>query len=153
MAIEVITITQPQQTIYGIWGKSNDKTVAKDIPILSKKYYDIIVKPSGSVLPFYVVCKNYNEVTGHFDILIGGECENSGLEMYYLPAGTYGKIVVKPKLGLLWGMAIGEAKQYFYKKWLPTSGYEAINLEYELHTEKSVAKKPEIDLLFAIKDK
>lgn len=51
------------------------------------------------------------------------------------------------------GMAVGYAKRHFYTKWIPCSEYESLNMEYELYTEKSVAKKPEIDLLFAIKRK
>jgi predicted transcriptional regulator YdeE len=90
---------------------------------------------------------------GQFDLFIGGEIEKSGLEVFRLPAGTYGKISVKPKLGLLWGLAVGKAKRYFYAKWLPSSEYEAVNMEYELHTEKSVAKNPEIDLIFAVRRK
>lgn len=151
MAIEVTISTQPEQTIYGVWGESSDKTVAKDIPTLSKKSYTIIGKPSGSILPFYVLSRNYDKATGQFDIFIGGEFENSVLNMYCMPAGLYGEIAVRPKFGLLWGMAIGEAKQHFYTKWIPSSEHEAVNMEYELHTERSVVKKPEIDLLFAIK--
>ena len=56
-------------------------------------------------------------------------------------------------LGYTYDMAVGEAKRYFYTKWLPGSGYAARNLEYELHTEKSVGKAPSIDLLFAVRGK
>ncbi len=153
MAMEVTISTRQAQTIFGVWGKSGDKTVAKDIPSLSKAYYGVIGMPSGSVLPFYVLSKDYDDATGQFDLFIGGEREEGGLEAFLLPAGTYGRITVRPKLGLLWGPAIGEAKRYFYTKWLPASDYEAINMEYELHTEKSVARRPEIDLLLAIRRK
>ena len=129
MALEVTICTQPGQTIFGVWGKSGDKTVAKDIPSLSKAYYGVIGMPSGSVLPFYVLSKDYDDATGQFDLFIGGARERSGLEPLLLPAGAYGRIIVRPKLGLLWGAAIGEAKRYFYKKWLPASDYEALNVE------------------------
>lgn len=146
----VETITQPQQQLYGLWQKSSDKTIAKDIPALSKKYYEVVGKPAGSVLPFFVLSQNYREATGQFDLFIGGQIYHEQLKSYILPEGTYGKMTIKPKLGFLWGMAVGQAKRYFYTKWLPASGYDALNMEYELHTEKSVAKKPENDLLFAI---
>jgi predicted transcriptional regulator YdeE len=153
MPINITIITQPQQVVYGLWGKSSDKTLPKDIPALSKKYYDTVGKPSGSILPFFVISKDYNEATSKFDLFIGGDIESNRLEAYKLPEGTYGKIVVKPKFGFIWGAAIGEAKHYFYTKWLPSSEYDAVNMEYEFHTEKSVMKKPEIELLFAIKKK
>jgi len=150
MSIEVTTITMPQRMIYGMRGNSSDKAISKDIPSLSKKYYDAIGKPSGSVLPFFVLSHNYSETTKQFDLFIGGQTEHGQLEEYELPEGIYGKITVKPKFGFVWNLAIGEAKRYFYIKWLPASGYSALNMEYELHSEKSIAKKPEIDLLFAI---
>ncbi len=154
MAIDVTIITQPEErAIYGVWGKSSDKTVSKDIPALSKEYYGIVGKEPGLVLPFFVLSKDYAKDTGRFDLLIGGENEKAGLTKFHLPAGIYGKISVKPKLKLLWGLAVGEAKRFFYIKWLPASEYEAVNMEYELHTEKSIAKNPEVDLLFAIKTK
>lgn len=150
MSIEVTTIKMPRRMIHGVRGNSSDRAVAKDIPHLAKKYYDVIGKPSGSVLPFFVLSENYSETTKQFDLFIGGQIEHEQLEVYELPEGIYGKITVKPKLGFVWNLAIGEAKRYFYIKWLPASGYSALNMEYELHSEKSIAKKPEIDLLFAI---
>lgn len=153
MAIETVIITKPPRTVYGLWIASSDKTIAKDIPALSKKYYGVVGKSSGSVLPFFVLSKNYNESTGKFDLFIGGEMAYESLDEYVLPEGTYGKIAVKPKLGFVWGLAVGEAKRHFYTKWIPSSNYEALNMEYEYHTEKSMGKKPEIDLLFAIKKK
>lgn len=152
MALNVTVITQPAKEIYGIWGQSSDKTVSKDITALSKKYYDVVNQKSGNVLPFYVVSKGYDEGTGQFDLFVGGEISSKQLEIYGLPMGLYGRTIIKPKFGLLWGLAIGKAKQEFYTKWLPSSGYGAINMEYELHTLKSVGKKPEIDLLFAIEN-
>lgn len=153
MPIEVISVKQEGQQIYGLWAKSSDKAVSKDIPTLSKKYYDILAVQPGAVLPFFVLSQNYDVSSGEFDLFIGGKVNHEQLQDYQLPEGSYGRIVVKPKLGFLWGKAIGEAKRYFYSKWLPASDYEALNMEYEFHTEKSLGKKPEIDLLFAIKEK
>lgn len=153
MSIEVTTVMQQQQEIYGVWGRSSDKSVARNIPALSKKYYELAELPSGGAIPFFVVSKDYNEATGEFALFIGGQIKHARLEAYSLPQGMYGKVTVKPKLGFMWGMAVGEAKRYFYTKWLPSSGFSALNMEYELHTEKSLGKKPEIDLLFAISPK
>ena len=121
-----------QQTIYGLWKKSNDRTISKDINALSKQYYAVVSMPGGEVLPYFVLTQNYNEQSRDFELFIGSAIDKSGLESYVLSAGEYAKITVKPKLGFLWGASIGEAKQYFYTKWLPKSSFEALNLEYEL---------------------
>lgn len=142
-----------QQTLYGLWKKSNDKTISKDIKVLSKQYYVKVSMLEGKVLPYFVLSRNYNEQSHDFELFIGSVIDKDGLESYILPANQYAKITVKPKLGFWWGGAIGEAKQYFYTKWLPTSSFEALNLEYEYHTERSTKKKPTIDIIFAIQRK
>lgn len=136
--------------LYGHWIKSNDKTISKDIPLLSKKYYKSIQKAKCKVLPFFVLSRNYNENTKDFELFIGSILEDKKLEEFILPKGTYAKITIKPKLGFIWGTAIGEAKNYFYTKWLPSNNYKAVNMEYEYHTEKSIGKSPTIDIIFAI---
>ena len=135
-----------QQTIYGLWQKSNDKTISRDIKALSKQYHAVVSMPEGKVLPYFVLSRNYNEQSRDFELFIGSMIDKSSLESYVLSAGEYAKITVKPKLGFLWGASIGEAKQYFYTKWLPKSSFEALNLEYEYHTERSTEKQPTIDL-------
>lgn len=142
-----------QQTIYGLWQKSNDKTISKDVNALSKQYHAIVSMSEGKVLPYFVLSRNYNEKSHDFELFIGSVIDKSGLESYVLLASEYAKITVKPKLGFLWGASIGKAKQYFYTKWLPVSSFEALNLEYEYHTEKSTEKKPTIDIIFAIRRK
>lgn len=141
------------QKIYGIWQKSNDKTVSKDIKTLSKNYITTVSMTRKMVLPYFVLSKDYDAVSNNFEMFIGGNISNSNLESLTLPAGEYAKITVKPKLVFLWGASIGEAKRYFYTKWLPKSNYEALNMEYEYHTEKSTGNNPTIDLIFAIQKK
>lgn len=140
-----------QQTIYGLWRKSNDKTISKDIKALSKQYHAVVSMPEGSVLPYFVLSRNYNEQSHGFELFIGSVIGKSGLESYVLSANEYAKITIKPKLGFLWGASIGEAKRYFYSKWLLENPYEALNMEYEYHTEKAIGKHPVIDIIFAIR--
>ena len=142
-----------QQTIYGLWQKSNDKTISRDIKALSKQYHAVVSMPEGKVLPYFVLSRNYNEQSRDFELFIGSMIDKSGLESCILSACEYAKITVKPKLGFLWGVSIGEAKQYFYTKWLPKSSFEALNLEYEYHTERSTERQPTIDIIFAIRRK
>ena len=142
--------TKEAQYIYGLSCCSNIRSQPKDIPVLSKKYYEAVNKRKMEVLPFFVLSQNYDEDTRDFELFIGGLLENTNLEMMEIPKGLYGKMTVRPKLGFLWGLAIGEAKNYFYGKWLPRSNYRPLNFEYEYHDEMSQGKNPKIDILFAI---
>lgn len=85
-------------------------------------------------------------------LFVGGKTRNTLLEPLVLPAGTYASITVHPRLGFLWGLAVGAAKRWFYTEWLPNQPYEAVNMEYELHTKSSAGTHPAIDLLFAIRE-
>lgn len=142
-----------KQTIYGLWQKTNDKTISKDIKALSKQYHAVVSMPEGKVLPYFVLSRNYNKQSRDFELFIGSVIDKGCLESYVLQDSEYAKITVKPKLGFWWGASIGEAKQYFYTKWLPASSFEALNLEYEYHTERSMEKQPTIDIIFAIRRK
>ena len=137
--------------VLGLCQKSNDKTQSKDIPAISKKYYETVSKKSGEVIPFFVISKDYNESTKDFQLFVGGIIEADNLETYIIPKGIYGRVTVKPKMGFMWGLSIGEAKRTFYTEWLPTSDYTALNMEYEYHTEISKGKNPHIDIFFAMK--
>ncbi len=138
------------KNIFGLCQQSNDRTQAKDIPALSKRYYEAAGKHDGEVIPFFVVSSGYDIVAKDFKLFIGGETENANLETFTIPKGIYAKISVKPKMGFMWVLSIGEAKRTFYKEWLPKSEYESLLMEYEFHTEMSRGKKPQIDILFAI---
>ena len=59
-----------QQTIYGIWHKSNDKTISKDIKALSKQYHAVVSMPEGKVLPYFVLSRNYNEQAAILNCLL-----------------------------------------------------------------------------------
>lgn len=142
-----------QQIIYGLWCKSNDKTIHKDIKSLSKKYHTAVSMQVGKVLPYFVLSRNYNKQSKNFEMFIGSTINKSSLENFVLYAGEYAKITIKPKLSFLWGASIGEAKRYFYKNWLSQNPYKALNMEYEYHTEKSIKKQPTIDIIFAVQRK
>lgn len=146
----VTLMEQLLQTVYGVWRKSSDKTTPKNIPTLSKDFYAIIAKEPATVLPFFVLSKDYDTTTGSFNLFIDGQIAHERLYAYALSKGVCTKMSIKPKVGFLWGVTVGEAKRWFYTKWLPSSDYDARNMEYELHTGKSIGRKPEIELFFAI---
>ena len=79
--------------------------------------------------------------------------KKTGWSRRFFPPGEYAGMTVRPRLGFLWGAAIGAAKRYLYQKWLPQSPYGTLNMEYELHTEKSIRSHPSMDLFFAVKRK
>lgn len=117
---------------------------------MAGEYYAAIQKAEGSVLPFYVLTQGYDPATGKFALFIGAEEAAEGLQMAQVPGGEYAVVTVRPKLGFLWGPAVGQAKQTVYARWLPGSGYAARNLEYEYHTQESTGKRPFIELWFAL---
>lgn len=145
--------SQKEQVMFGLWMNSKDRSISSDIKILSQKYHAAFSSVEGSVLPYFVLSRNYDEQSGSFELLVGSTIEKESLETLILPAGDYAQMTVRPKLGVLWGSAIGQAKRFFYKNWLPASSYQGLNMEYELHTEKSTGKHPSIALLFAIQAK
>lgn len=138
-------------TLYGLWRPSNDRTTSRDISDLSLAYH-AAAKASGRViLPYFVLSRDYDPATGNYSLFIGSTFQAEGLEPFTLPAGTYASVTIRPSMGLFWGRTIGKAKRYFYQTWLPASDYEPLNMEYELHTQRSIQKHPTVDLLFAIR--
>lgn len=151
LTVELLEIEE--RNIYGLWKKSNDKTISNDISFLSREYYEAVSRQEGTVLPFVVLSRDYDKRSRDLELLIGSTLRQENLECLTLPAGTYARMTVKPKWGRFWGMAIGEAKRYFYSRWLPGSGYEGLNLEYEYHTAQSSGQQPSIDIIFGVKNK
>lgn len=62
--LEVTLETMEAREIHGLWGRSSDRTVSKDIPRLSGEFYQAAGKKAGEVLPFYVLSRNYDPRTG-----------------------------------------------------------------------------------------
>ncbi len=151
---ELMVRIEPYKEIilYGLWRKANDKTVAKDITDLSSTYHQVTATQHGAVLPFFVLSRNYHPDSQDFELYIGSLTPGVSLEKLVLPEGQYAVITVKPKFGFLWGLAVGEAKRYFYTQWLPASTCQAENMEYEYHSEKSIGRNPTVDVVFFIKE-
>lgn len=151
--MEVRLQQKENMILYGVWGKASDQTLSKDIPLLSSAFYIITRTQEGMVLPFFVLSRNYNASTGDSELFIGSLLSNDGLSELALPNAMYAVITVKPKFGVLWWLAVGEAKRFFYTKWLPQSNYCGENMEYEYHSEKTKGKNPTVDIVFAIKER
>ena len=112
-----------QQTIYGLWKKSNDRTISKDINALSKQYYAVVSMPKGNVLPYFVLSRNYNKKSHDFELFIGSVIDKGSLESCVLSANEYAKFT-EPNVicmangfwkilmkHLIWNMSIIQKKQ------------------------------------------
>lgn len=151
--MNVELLVNKETTIYGLYASSSIGTQASDIGKLCKEYYQLTGKKGKDSLPFYVLSEDYNEQTKGFTLFVGSRTAYPGLTAKILPEGIYGRTAIKPMLGFLWGTAIGAAKRKFYTKWIASSDFVPANMEFEMHTKKSMEKHPQIDLLFALKTK
>ena len=160
---KLVTLKEPIKMI-GVSTRTGMKTIFKDAANLGQKYKQI--KDQGLIpnkkVPwgFVAISKNF-QGTESWDYLMGDvvntlEHVPAGLECFEIPASTYAVFPIRPKSKFSWGITIGRTKKYIYTEWLPHSKYEAdpcIVGDFEYHDERSLAKKPEIDLYVAIKAK
>ena len=51
-------------------------------------YHSLASVPRGSVLPFFVLSRNYDGRNGSFELFVGGTLEKDGLEQAFLPPGN-----------------------------------------------------------------
>jgi predicted transcriptional regulator YdeE len=87
----------------------------------------------------------------------------AALERITIPPGTYASFVVRPRLGFLWGPAIGEAYARIYGSWLPRSSWRhdprpdetGRRIEhFEYHDERaSRSRQPEMEIRVPIAPK
>ena len=55
--------------------------------------------PGSKVFPYFVLSRNYNELSKDFEMFVGGTIDKKGLESLIIPNGEYARITIKPKLG------------------------------------------------------
>lgn len=161
---QIINLNEPIHFV-GLSNMTSDKSIGKDIRKLGKRFNNIksekAIPYSKDPRVFIAVTKGYDPGTGNMEYLMGDVVTQSSdnildeLNNYQVPAGKYAVFSIKPKASFLWGYTIGKTKQYIYAKWLPESQYESAGTidDFEYHDERSLLKKPEIDLYVAIKDK
>lgn len=110
--------------------------------------------PSGTL-----VATSLPDNQGHFSYFVGDLVDSSEQEeellVKELPVGTYAQINVdfKDPSGLT--LAVAKAKNYFFNKWLPDSGYEVLpGIEsYELYDRRSRIKLASMLLIFPLRKK
>ena len=160
---KIVTLTEPIRMI-GVSTRTGMKTIFKDAANLGKKYKEIkdqgLIQNKKVPWGFVAISKNF-QGTESWDYLMGDVVDTldhvpAGLECFEIPASAYAVFPIRPKSKFSWGITIGRTKKYVYTEWLPNSKYEAdprILGDFEYHDERSLAKKPEIDLYVAIKEK
>ena len=142
---------------------TSDKSIGRDIGTLGKKFKKL--KETYSIpnvkVPreFVAVTKDYDPVKGSMeyqmgDIVVGEPKElHEELSLFEVPVGKYAVFTIEPKARFLWGYTMIRMKLYIYKKWLPASPYTNAGTidDFEHHDERSLGKKPLIELYVAIK--
>lgn len=159
----IVNLKDPISMI-GVSTRTGMKTIFKDAANLGQKYKQ--VKDQGLIqnkkVPwgFVAISKNFQGME-NWDYLMGDVVNTldhvpAGLESFEIPAMTYAVFPIRPKSKFAWGITMGRTKKYIYTEWLPNSKYVAdpsIVGDFEYHDERSLGKKPEIDLYVAIKEK
>lgn len=158
---KIVVLEKPIQAV-GLGTKTSIRSVFRDIPKLGKQYKQI--KDQGAIpnrknpWAFVAVSKDYDEKTQRWEYIMGDVVTTfdntpQNLVSFTIPAGTYAIFPIRPRNKFVWGLTISKVKQYAYDRWLASSKYEQAGLDFEYHDERSVAKKPEIDLYIAIQEK
>lgn len=132
----------------------------KDVTALQQKFQSkrSLLKepsnPSGTL-----AATTLPDEQGRFSYFVGDLVDSSEQEeellVKQLPAGSYAQINVdfKDPSGLT--LAVAKAKNYFFNKWLPDSGYEVLSgiESYELYDRRSRIKLASMLLIFPIRKK
>ena len=139
--------------LHGFHAETTAQEMRKAIPELSTRDHKALEKTVRSVLPLYVITRDYDPASGRQILFFGGEVPHDALEVLEMPGAPYARVLVKPKFSVFWAPAIAAAKKWFYEEWLPASGYESLNIEFELHSERSMEKNPVLELFFALRRK
>lgn len=160
---KIMTLKEPIKMI-GVSMRTGLKTIFKDAANLGRRYKQVKDQDliSNKKVPwgFVAISKDF-QGSESWDYLMGDVVTTldrvpAGLESFQIPAITYAVFPVRPKSKFAWGITIGRTKKHIYTEWLPNSTYEADNSligDFEYHDERSLQKKPEIDLYVAIKEK
>ena len=159
---QIVRFNEPIKLI-GIEINTNDKDIYKDVGRVASKFNDIkknnpiphLKQPWASIN----ISKDYNVETKTFKYIVGDvvtQVDSIPDELYFyeVPAITYAVFPIRPKSKMAWGITMGRMKRYIYTEWLPKSGYKPSELigDFELHDDRSLGKKPEINLYVALEN-
>ena len=149
--------------IVGVSMKTNMKSIYKDAVILGKKYQKVkpAIQNKKISWAFAAISKNFSIDKSCWEYLMGDVVTSfddipDNLITFEIPVKTYAVFTIRPVFKFLWGPAIGLTKKYIFMEWLSDSKYDSddsILGDFEYHDERSISKKPSIDLYVSIKRK
>lgn len=160
---KLVTLKEPIKMI-GVSTRTGMKTIFKDAAKLGQEYKQVkdqnLIPNKKTPWGFVAISKDFQGMES-WDYLMGDVVNTldhvpAGLEPFEIPASTYAVFPIRPRSKFSWGITIARMKKYIYTEWLPDSKYEAdpsILGDFEYHDERSLGKKPEIDLFVAIKER
>lgn len=159
----IVRLEEPIRMI-GVSTKTSLKTIYKDTRRLGEEYQKAknLIRNKSIPWAFVAISKDFSDNNSRWEYLMGDVVTSfddgisKGLVSFEIPAKTYAVFTIRPRFGFLWGLAIGLTKRYIYTQWLPDSKYDSDNTtigDFEYHDERSVARKPSIDLYVSIKEK
>lgn len=158
----IIKLEAPIKMV-GVSMKTSMKSIYKDAATLGKEYQKVKTSIPNKKTPwaFVAISKDISNDKSSWEYLVGDvvtSFENvpDNLIAFEIPVNTYAVFTIRPKFNFLWGPAIGLTKKNIYTKWLPNSKYESddsIAGDFEYHDERSLGKRPSIDLYVPIKEK
>ncbi len=159
---QIVKLNEPIKLI-GIEINTNDKDIYEDVGRAASTFNEIkknkpipyLKQPWASIN----ISKDYNAEAKTFKYIVGDVVTQvdsipDGLFYYNVPAITYAIFPVRPKSKIAWGITMGRMKRYIYAEWLPKSGYKTSEIigDFELHDDRSLGKKPEINLYVALQE-
>jgi len=159
---EIVKLDEPLRVI-GLAISTNNTDIYKDVGFVysvfnnQKKEHPVpyLKEPWEAVN----ISKDYDPQTGTFIYIVGevvtrADTVPEGLDYFEVPPVRYAVFRIKPRSRLAWGITMGRMKRYIYAEWLPGSGYRPSELigDFELHDQRSLGRRPEIQLYVALGD-
>lgn len=143
---------------------TSDKAIYKDVGKVAGDFNTIkekhpiphLKEPWASVF----VSKDYDRESRTFTYIAGDvvtrvETIPEGLRSYKIPTLTYAVFRIQPRSRIAWGITMGRMKRFIFTQWMPNSGYEPSELigDFEWHDDRSLGKRPQIQLYVGLKEK
>lgn len=158
----IIKLEAPVKMV-GVSMNTSMKTIYKDSAALGKEYRRVKNLIQNKKVPwaFVAISKDFSNNNIRWEYLMGDVVTSfdnvtNNLIAFEIPANTYAVFTIRPKFNLLWGPSIGLTKKYIFTKWLTNSKYKSDNSivgDFEYHDDRSLGKKPSIDLYVAVKER
>ena len=158
---EIVTLEYPIRFV-GLAIHTDVRRVYRDAAMLGHEYSrykeNHPIPSLREPWAFVAYSKDFDEETKSWQYIMGDVVTSldsvpAGLSGYEIPASTYAVFPIRPRFKFLWGLQIARTKRHVFSKWLPNSGYESTGCDFEYHDERSLGKRPSINLYVAIRER